>query len=261
MNCSLRKLKTVSKICFGLNLSFLAPIAAAENATVAEEKKIEQSFDLNLVSEAFGHLIGKNLQTLGLEFDVHQVIKGIQDSIAGKDSPMSETDCVQAISLHQEQIFQKQAKTNLEQAEEFLVKNSKKEGIIEIEPNKLQYKVDQVGSGETVKPHCTPTIRYTGKFQDGNVFGASTEGEAISLDETLPGFTKAVVGMREGEKRTIYIHPELGYGTAAGYLPPNSLLTFEIEVVKADTPQAELQSGETASDEIVDSAQETPAIR
>ena len=45
--------------------------------------------------------------------------------------------------------------------------------------------------------------------------------------------------MKEGEKRTIYIHPELGYGTS-GYLPPNSLLVFEIEVVKANaTPEQE----------------------
>jgi peptidylprolyl isomerase len=40
--------------------------------------------------------------------------------------------------------------------------------------------------------------------------------------------------MREGEKRTVFIHPELAYGTN-GYLPPNSLLTFEVEIVKANS--------------------------
>ena len=40
--------------------------------------------------------------------------------------------------------------------------------------------------------------------------------------------------MKEGEKRVIYIHPDLAYGTY-GSLPPNSLLIFEIEVVKANT--------------------------
>ena len=42
--------------------------------------------------------------------------------------------------------------------------------------------------------------------------------------------------MKEGEKRTVYIHPDLAYGTN-GYLPPpNSLLTFDIEIIKANAP-------------------------
>lgn len=241
----------------GLSISFTTAFGA-DNSSIQKET-VEDQINLNQVSEAFGHLIGKNLQTLGLEFDVTKVIKGIQDAIAGIESPMSETECVQAISLIQENAFQKQAKTNLQVAEEFLVSNSKKAGIVELEPNKLQYKVEQVGSGDTVKPHCTPTIRYTGRFSDGNVFGASKEGEAISLDETLPGFTRAIIGMREGEKRTVYIHPELGYGTS-GYLPPNSLLTFEIEIVKADTPIADLKQ-ESNNDEIAEAILSPAAIR
>jgi peptidylprolyl isomerase len=219
----------------------------------------EPQVDINHISEAFGHLIGKNIQTLGLEFDIAKVIKGIQDAIAGKEPPMSETDCVQAISMIQENAFQKQAKINLQVAEEFLAANSKKAGVIELEPQKLQYKIEQTGSGEAVKPHHTPTIRYVGKFSDGNVFGVSKEGEPVALDETLPGFTKAIIGMREGEKRTIYIHPELGYGTS-GYLPPNSLLTFEIEIVKADTPATELKQGQTA-EEIADGLFNPATIR
>ena len=40
--------------------------------------------------------------------------------------------------------------------------------------------------------------------------------------------------MKEGEKRRIYIHPELGYGTR-GRLPPNSLLIFDVEIVEAES--------------------------
>ena len=58
----------------------------------------------------------------------------------------------------------------------------------------------------------------------------------VSLDETIPGFSKGIIGMKEGEKRTLYIHPDLAYGVN-GNLPPNSLLTFEIEIVKANSPQ------------------------
>ena len=43
------------------------------------------------------------------------------------------------------------------------------------------------------------------------------------------------------EKRKIYIHPALAYGTS-GELPPNALLTFEVEVIKADAvPDVDLR--------------------
>ena len=55
---------------------------------------------------------------------------------------------------------------------------------------------------------------------------------ALPIKQSIPGFAKGLVGMKEGEKRILYIHPELAYGLA-GHLPPNSLLIFEVEIVKA----------------------------
>ena len=94
-------------------------------------------------------------------------------------------------------------------------------------------------------------IRYTGKYLDGSVFGASKEDEQLSLDEIIPGLRAGLLGMKEGEKRTIYIHPDMAYGTN-GYLPPNSLLTFEIEIVKANAPV------KTESNEAMTSNPKTP---
>jgi peptidylprolyl isomerase len=223
--------------------SFLATATYAgedkQSSTLEESKKEDGKIDIQKVSEAFGHLIGKNLDSLGFEFNMEQVIKGMEDSVAGKASPMNETECVQAISLVQEESFQKLAEGNLEEADAFMTKNAKNEGVIEIEKNKLQYKVEAQGTGTVVEEHFSPMIRYTGKFLDGKVFGSSQEDELISLDETIQGFGQGIVGMQEGEKRTIYIHPYLGYGTS-GYLPPNSTLVFDIEVVKANaSPEQE----------------------
>ncbi len=194
--------------------------------------------DIVKISKAFGHMIGQNLESLGLEFDMKSVMQGIQDCMNGLPSPMTEAECIQAISLIQDNAFQKQSQENLRKAEEFLTKNKAAAGVIEVDPGKLQYMVLQAGGGKEVEPGFSPVIRYSGKFIDGKVFGESREDEVISLDETIEGFKKGIVGMKEGEKRRIFIHPEFGYGVT-GFLPPNSLLAFDIEVVKANAPKTE----------------------
>lgn len=233
---------------------------AKEETSIAKQE--EPVLDISKISEAFGHLIGKNLESLGFKFDMDKIIKGIQDSVLGRESPMSEAECIQAISQDQEKKFKVMAEKNLADAEKFLEKNSVEQGVISLEEKKLQYKIEKEGAGEVVQAHFSPLIKYVGKFIDGKVFGASKEDEMISLDETIPGFSKGIIGMKEGEKRTLYIHPDLAYGVN-GSLPPNSLLTFEIEIVKANNPleqenmassaldaeeEAELASDETLSE-------------
>jgi peptidylprolyl isomerase len=225
-----KQLKAFTALSLGCFSCLLAEGAPAAEATPA------QSGDIAKISEAFGHLIGKNLETIGVKFDMAQVIKGLQDETAGKDSPMSEMEVVQAISAVQERLFKEQSAENLKKAETFLADSAKTEGIVALQEGKVLYRVEQKGTGEAIQSDSSPLIRYTGKYLDGTVFGASKEDEMLSLDEIIPGLKSGLVGMKEGEKRTIFIHPELAYGTN-GYLPPNSLLTFEIEVIKANAPQ------------------------
>ena len=196
--------------------------------------------DMKQVSESFGYLIHKNVESLGLDLDVNLVVKGIENSLAGKAAPMDEQQTVQAIALIQENAFHKQAQVNLQLAEEFLAGNRMKEEVFELEEGKVQYAINEQGAGEIVQEDSTPTIRYTGEFADGTVFASSKDEEVITLSETIPGFAKALIGMKEGEKRTAYIHPEFAYGES-NYVPPNSLLTFHIEVIKANTPIQEME--------------------
>lgn len=231
------------KLFLSLSLFTIALCNAAEQLLAQKppitNDEMLKNLDIGKVSESFGHLVRKNIDSLGLEFDVSLVIKGIEDSLAGKVPPMEENECIQAIALIQENAFHKQSKVNLQLAEDFLAKNRLKEGIIELEEGKLQYIVETQGSGEIVKEEDHPTIRYSGEFADGSVFAASKEAEVVSLQETISGLAKALIGMKEGEKRTVYIHPTLAFGES-GYMPPNSLIKFNVEVVKANTPPSEM---------------------
>jgi len=143
------------------------------------------------------------------------------------------------ITTIQENAFNEVAKTNLADAEKFFSENSRNSDIVELETGKVQYQVLETGSGIEVLEHTAPAIRYTGKYIDGTIFGCSEDSGGpvtIPLDQTISGFSKALIGMKEGEKRRVFIHPEEGYGISSGHLPPNSLLIFDVEIVKTSLP-------------------------
>ena len=225
-----------------------------EKKTPSKEELFAPDY-INRLSQAYGHFIQKSLDNPILKLDFNSVVQGMQDGKNGKPSPMTEQEYEEAINLIQEYAYQDMSARNLEEAETFLKKNAKESGVIELEPGKLQYKVVQSGTGQQVTDETMPMINYTGKYLNGQVFGSSQENGgpiSISLNQTIPGFRKAVLGMRQGEKRLIYIHPELGYGTS-GQLLPNAMLIFEVEVtdVKPKPPEtkAPAKDGDDSNDD------------
>lgn len=236
---------------------------ASDNTNSANDQT--GNIDIKKVSEALGNFIGKNLKTPGLSFDVESLVKGIKDGAAGKPSPMGEKEYEQAMLQLQQKALDTVAAKNLQDADAFLQKNLKEAGVIELQPGRLQYIVIQEGKGPAVEDHGTPQINYTGKYIDGTVFGTSeASGGPISvpLDQTIPGFSKGLKGMKEGEKRRLFVHPEIGYGTT-GQLTPNALLIFDVEVVKATSPEtkeeAPAATPETAPATKNGAAAKTPA--
>jgi FKBP-type peptidyl-prolyl cis-trans isomerase SlpA len=69
-----------------------------------------------------------------------------------------------------------------------------------------------------VDVNSTVTVNYTGKLEDGSVFDSSLNEGREPLSATLgqgsliPGFEKGLVGMEEGEKKTINIPATEAYG-------------------------------------------------
>lgn len=60
-------------------------------------------------------------------------------------------------------------------------------------------------------------VHYTGKHENGDVFDSSiprqqTLNIVIGSGQVIPGFDEALVGMTIGEKKTVVIKPENGYG-------------------------------------------------
>lgn len=191
--------------------------------------------DMKKLSEAFGHFIGRNLKSPGVTFDLDSIIKGMREGAEGKPAPMSDQEYEAMMLKVQELAFNRLAEDNLKAAEAFMAKNAQDSSIKTLVPGKLQYIVLQEGKGDAVPEHGSPSIKYTAKYLDGTVFDSSEAAGGpitIPLDQTIPGFSKGIVGMKEGERRKLFVHPDLAYGKT-GQLPPNSALIFEVEVVKA----------------------------
>jgi FKBP-type peptidyl-prolyl cis-trans isomerase len=87
-------------------------------------------------------------------------------------------------------------------------------------------------AGQTVKVH------YTGWLMDGTKFDSSLDRGTpfqfpLGAGRVIKGWDEGVEGMKVGGKRLLIIPPELGYGSrAAGPIPPNSVLKFEVELLE-----------------------------
>lgn len=235
---------------------------APKTVTAPSAAPADEQQEINRVSEAFGHFIGRNLNNPGMHFDLESIVKGMRDGATGKPAPMTDQEYELLMVKMQEKAFSQIANQNLKAANDYMEKNKSVEGVKEIEPGKLQYLILKEGTGTMVEANNSPLINYTGKYIDGTVFSSSEElGNPITLplDQTIQGFSKGLVGMREGEKRRLFVHPDLGYGVS-GQLPPNSLLIFDVEIIKAnntDLSQADEEDlSITESDDADDETEE-----
>jgi peptidylprolyl isomerase len=89
---------------------------------------------------------------------------------------------------------------------------------------------DEAKSGDTVRVHYKGTIAQTGvKFDSSYDRG---EPLVIKLSEVIQGWQEGVPGMKIGGKRRLVVPAAKAYGAqAAGSIPANSDLVFEIELL------------------------------
>jgi FKBP-type peptidyl-prolyl cis-trans isomerase len=106
----------------------------------------------------------------------------------------------------------------------------------------LQYEDTQLGDGAAAVEGKTCVMHYTGWLWESGQKGAKFDsslnrGQPFSFrlgaGQVIPGWDEGVAGINIGGKRTLLIPANLGYGArgAAGVIPPNATLLFEVELL------------------------------
>lgn len=106
-------------------------------------------------------------------------------------------------------------------------------------PMELGIKTTEEGAGDrVVKSEDTISVHYTGKLEDGTKFDSSVDRGTpftftIGQGQVIQGWEQGLLGMKVGEKRTLTIPSELGYGSrgAGNAIPPNATLIFDVELI------------------------------
>ena len=126
---------------------------------------------------------------------------------------------------------------NKEEGEKFLAENAKKEGVKTLKSG-VQYKVIKEGTGAIPSDTSKVKVHYEGRTIDGNVFDSSYKrGEPVELrcNQTIKGWTDAMVHMPAGSTWEVYIPQELAYGEREqSSIKPFSVLIFKIELISVD---------------------------
>ena len=135
-------------------------------------------------------------------------------------------------------------------------KNKKEPNLNEVLP-KQEEDVKTINNNETVKSTNnknnmentrvskngdTLFMNYTGRLTDGTVFDSNVDPKfghvepfsfKLGAGMVIKGWDEGLLGMKVGEKKTLTISPEKGYGArgAGNVIPPNATLIFDVELL------------------------------
>jgi FKBP-type peptidyl-prolyl cis-trans isomerase FkpA len=90
----------------------------------------------------------------------------------------------------------------------------------------------EVGTGAVALKGKNMVVRYAGYLANGKEFDHGEITISIGGSNTIAAWQEGLLGMRVGGQRRLVVPPNLGYGTAAaGEIPANSVLVFDIEMM------------------------------
>lgn len=217
-------------------LAMLASVSVLASVSCKQNKEPKTSKEK--VSYAIGQQIGRGIKMQEVDVDLDMMKQSIQEVIDGKESRMKPEEMQQAMMEMQQEKMEKRKKAaeeNVEKGAKFLDENKAKDGVKTTESG-LQYIVVKEGTGAIPTKDDTVKVHYVGKLIDGTEFDSSVKRGTpaeFPVSGVIPGWTEALLLMKEGGKRQLFIPSDLAYGaTGRPGIPPNSVLVFDVELLE-----------------------------
>ncbi|MBT8373565.1 MAG: FKBP-type peptidyl-prolyl cis-trans isomerase [Deltaproteobacteria bacterium] len=209
-----------------------------------EKKKAKQDLktDAGKTSYALGMEFGPSLKPFENEIDTALFARGLEDSLKKRDpllTPEELEETRKRISQKMQAYRQKEkkliAEKNLKEGEEFLAENKKRKDVVTTGSG-LQYIVLHKGNGPKPKIADMIKVHYRGMLIDGTEFDNSYKrgkSAVFALQGIIPGWIEALQLMNVGSKYTLFIPPNLGYGSngTGRLIGPHAVLIFEVELL------------------------------
>lgn len=102
----------------------------------------------------------------------------------------------------------------------------------------LRFKIEEKGDGVKAEKGKTVSVHYTGRLTDGSVFDSSYNRNQpidfpLGAGHVIAGWDEGVALLQVGDKARFVIPSHLAYGQrgAAGVIPPDAVLVFDVELV------------------------------
>lgn len=189
------------------------------------------------LSEMIGYMLYQKMDSLSLDINYNQLIKGIQKGQKNGAPIISKAQFVRAFASAYEEAFEKTSLNHLHEANTFLLKNGKQSEVETIVPGKVQTRTFQTGIGRMPQIDSEIVVRCSAQFGDLAPFYETESPVSIECRTLIPGLSEALVQMKEGEIREVYIHPDFAFGIH-NKSHPNSLLKCRIELISVYNDQS-----------------------
>ncbi len=182
----------------------------------------------------FGHVVeGQDVVDSIQQNDVLKTVEILRFGPTASDFLVTKESFTQFVSKNAERVNEKMRAALATEEKEI----NNRWPQAKITASGLRYLVLKEGSGDRKPVSGTKvTVHYTGTLLNGKMFDSSVnrgEPAQFAVGQVIEGWNEALVTMRKGEKRTLVIPPDLGYGAQGypGVIPPNSYLVFDVELL------------------------------
>lgn len=173
------------------------------------------------------------------EADLNEVLRGLRDTIAGKEPAVSVEEGGPLVDRMIKQKEEERAAEQKKAGDAFLAKAAKEAGAHKL-PSGLIIVSEKPGTGANPGPTDRVKVNYRGTLVDGTEFDSSYkrgQPAEFPLNGVIKCWTEGLQKMKPGGKAKLVCPWDMAYGErGTPNIPPFATLVFEVELLSIEAP-------------------------